>query len=658
MADRVALAGLEDLDLSGLVAFGPTSPDFLAPVIQRAQSRALRGQPLSPRERFAAFAHFGFTPHGLYVPQDRDLQRLLYARLWQDLGALPDEDHRIAAYLALQQETAGWEAAGLPGAWNGQQAVARCTAQFRVTGWGRRTGKTEYAAHEAAAYLWLRPGCTVWLCARTMQQVGRCWDVVEAIIRRMGWKIVRHRDSRDERLLELESGCRLEGVSLNTAGERDSAPGASVALTVVDEGAQVSQDAWIRAVYPPLTDNNGQALVLSSFNGEGNWFYEQIEKVKANPHNTAWKVFLLESYHNFYVHPRGRQSPALVQAQIDADDPMEYLEQYCAIPRRGRNLVFPQYRDSVHAAEGPLVAFDPHRPVYVTGDPSGGANPYAVLAIQQYPERGWQEHVVIDSYYKAGALAEDMTADCQQRPWFPNVTEMIIDGAYPAEVERLTRLGWPVFGIEDKPKVETRLPVYRRLLRDPLRFYPIRQERLGEILDDQGLTWEEYQDLEPRDQQPYLIRLEERLSDERLTEQDILQLTTCSHIVFARLLCWDVIREHKAYQYEQVRRMGQTRDERARKWNDHAMDALGYYAWHYTRSDYFDQQEHPEVVTAPYLTQIGAGQQFGVGTGPGPAAPPDLGPRREERQRLFLRHLRDQHRPPNQWRGRSMMRTI
>lgn len=651
------LGELQGVDLSGLVDFGPTRPDFLAPVIQRAETRSLRGKPLTPQERFTAFARYGFTPHGLYVPSDRDLARMLFKRLWEDLGPLPDEDQRIAQYHALQRETATWEAAGLPGEWNGQQAVARSTAQFRVTGWGRRTGKTEYAGHEAAAYLELRPGCRVWIAARTMQQVGRCWEVVESVIKRMGWVVVKHRDSRDERYLELEDGSKLEGVSLNNIGERDSAAGASVALAIIDEGAQVAAEAWTRAIYPPLTDNNGCALVLSSFNGEGNWFYEQIERIKSNPHNHAWKVFLLESYHNFYVHPLGRNSPALQQAQIDCDDPMEYLEQYCAIPRRGRNLVYPQYRDNVHALDGPDVQFDPGRPVYVAGDPSGGANPYAVCAIQQYPERPWQEHVVIDSYYKAGALAEDMTADCKQRPWFENVVEMIIDGAYPAEVERLTRLGWPVFGIEDKPKVETRLPVYRRLLRDPLRFWPIRQERLGEILEDHNLTWDEYNELEPKEQQRYLIMLEERLSDERLTEQDILQLQTCSHIAFNKLFCFDVIREHKAYQYEQIRRQGQSRDERARKWNDHAMDALGYYAWHYTRSDYFDAVDHTDAQHAQ-MRVIGPGAQFGIGPPKVPVAPADPGPRREERSRLYLSHMREVHRPRNVVRGQSLMRTI
>lgn len=650
------LDNLQGVDLSGLVEFGPTRPDFLAPVVRRAETRALRGKPLSVAERFGAFARFGFTPNGLFVPDNRDLAKLLYQRLWDDLGPIADEDARINAYHALQQETAAWQAAGLPGCWNGQQAVARSHAQFRVTGWGRRTGKTEYAAHEAAAYLLLRPGCRVWISARTMQQVGRCWEVVEAIVERMGWIVTKHRDSRDERYLELDNGSRMEGVSLANIGERDSAAGASVALAIIDEGAQVAAEAWTRGIYPPLTDNNGHALILSSFNGEGNWFYEQIERVKANPNNKAWEIFLLESYHNFYVHPLGRNSPALLQAQIDCDDPMEYLEQYCAIPRRGRNLVYPQYRDAVHALEGPEVGFDPNRAVYVTGDPSGGANPYAVLAIQQYPERGWQEHVVIDSYYKAGAMGEDMSADCKQRPWFPNVVEMIIDGAYPAEVERLTRLGWPVFGLEDKPKVETRLPVYRRLLRDPLRFFPIRQERLAEILDEQHLSLAEYNALEPKEQQPFLIMLEERLANERLTDQDILQLQTCSHIAFNKLLCFDVIREHKAYQYEQVRRQGQTRDERARKWNDHAMDALGYYAWHYTRSDYFDAQDHSDVAL-PYMTVIGPGAQYGTGNTP-PPLPPDVGPQRESRHKLYLSHLREQHRPSTVWRGHSMMRTI
>lgn len=660
---------LRDLDLSGLVSLKPTSPDFLAPVTLRADARALMGQPLTAPEKFAGFHRIGFRPHGLYVPADRGLRRLLDQRCWDDIGVIPDEDARLAAYYALQAETAHWERQGLPGAWIGQQAVTRCNAQFIVTGWGRRAGKTEFAAALAVVYLLYRPGCRVWVAARTMKLVARCFDIIEGILRRLGTDLTAHRNSRDERYLELGVGSKLEGVSLDNIDERDAAAGTTVALAIVDEGAQVAYEAWTRAIYPPLTDRGGHALILSSYNGDSNWFYEQAERIKAHPENPAWAFFALESYYNFFVHPRGKKSPALLQAQLDCADPAEYLEQYCAVPRRGRNLVFPQFREKVHVdrtlAPAARAHFDRGRPVYVTGDPSGGANPYAIYAIQQYPERAYQEHVVIDEYYVPGAGGEDMTADCNQRPWRPNVVEMLIDGAYPAEVERLARLGWPVFGIEDKPKVETRLPVYRRLLRDPLRFWRVRQAHLAEVLLDQGLSLAAYEALDPADQQPLLVLLEERLADDRLTAQDVQGLRECAHLLFNQE-CVNAIREHHAYKYEPARQQGQSRPERARKWNDHAMDALGYYAWHYTRAAYFEGQATMALEVQRSIVTLDT-TQYAVGAS-GPRDPRDTDlaidraiqtVRRAPRETPgFLTTMRARHHAPTGFRATTSLKVL
>lgn len=597
-----ALHTIDDIDFLGLQPLKGkrAEDDFLAIEQARASARSLKGVPLSPEERFAEFRHCGFRPHGLYVPDDKIATRDLYHRMWNEIGVIPEQDARLSQYFALQNETAEWERQGIPGHWIGQQAVARCLKRFRITGWGRRAGKTEYAAHEAVAYLRRRPGCVVWIAARTLQAVGRCFDMVIHILKAIGEAIESERNSRDERYLILPNGSRCEGVSLHDIGDHDSAAGAGVAFTVVDEAAQVAGEAWTRAIEPPLSDYNGYALVLSSYRGEENWFYDQAEKALEGG-DPDWAAFVLASWFNFFVHPRGRRSPALLTAERNANEPGDFLEQYGAVPQRTKHQVYPQYRDTVHLDHQP---FDRTREVFLCGDPSAGANPYALGAMQKYPERAYQEHVVIDTIYLTGAITEDMANEVNRRPWRDNVVDMVIDGANPAEVERWARLGFPVWGMEDKPKGEARYPVVRRLLRDPLRYETFYWARMAEILADHGITLETYMLLEATEQRPYLIELEERLADARLTPEDIQALKECSHLVLNRDTTLPMQREFKHYAYEAARRAGQPRPERAKKWDDHLMDALAYYAWYWTRHEYYAGLESEPIQTSA-LRELG-----------------------------------------------------
>jgi hypothetical protein len=97
--------------------------------------------------------------------------------------------------------------------------------------------------------------------------------------------------------------------------------------------------------------------------------------------NPIWSVHKGESWTNFYAFPQGRSSPALRVVE-ETTDPLEFMEQYGGVPVSHTRRIYREYRDRVHAI--PTRRSTTNHPVTLAVDPSAGAAPYAVLAIQDY----------------------------------------------------------------------------------------------------------------------------------------------------------------------------------------------------------------------------------------------------------------------------------
>jgi len=137
--------------------------------------------------------------------------------------------------------------------------------------------------------------------------------------------------------------------------------------------------------------------------------------------------------------PAGRATPALVQASKEMD-PHEYLEQFGAIPATSRDRVFPEFKEKVHEGEGEVTTTIP--PCRFAGiDPSGGANPYCVLAIQDYGDM----LVIFDEFYAPHYSTEEIAPIIANKDWlvgrkvsvdpeperweFDNLDEAVVDSA-------------------------------------------------------------------------------------------------------------------------------------------------------------------------------------------------------------------------------------
>jgi hypothetical protein len=187
-------------------------------------------------------------------------------------------------------------------------------------------------------------------------------------------------------------------------------------------------------------------------------------------------------------------------------------------------------------------------------------------------------------------ITDDVIPVVQTRPWVGNVTDIILDSAAPDEAERWRRAGFTnAYGVLDKPDPVDRIPIIKRLLRDPALFRPFYVERAIHILRSKQDP-RHPDELKDREEIQLIYEVEESFSDAFLTDEDIHILRECAHLFIAEHCHWTRY-EFKRYAFVEPR-AGTNRPERPRKAYDHLMDAGGYWGWDRKR---FDIENFPRL---------------------------------------------------------------
>lgn len=99
-------------------------------------------------------------------------------------------------------------------------------------------------------------------------------------------------------------------------------------------------------------------------------------------------------------------------------------------------LVYGDFKLQVHTGE---VPYNERWPVDLAWD-FGGANPTAVLAIQQDASGNVY---VIDEIYRSRVIDEDIVVILRGKPYFEHIADAVCDSAAPDRIQRLQRLGVP-----------------------------------------------------------------------------------------------------------------------------------------------------------------------------------------------------------------------
>lgn len=234
-----------------------------------------------------------------------------------------------------------------------QQEIWNSDARFKVIAAGRRFGKTLLAVAWLLVIATASQHAIVWWVAPTNAQARMAMRTVARVIPK------RHREVNLTLMeITLSNGATIAFKS----GERiDNLRGEGLDGVVLDEAAFLSEEAWTMAIRPALSDRNGKALLISTYDGE-NWFYD-LRRYASDPDNKLWEGWEFPTSCN----------PWIPQAEIDEarrNLPTEVFEQeYEASPLSFAGAVFDSHLLNEAYELGrdfempkPVVSIDPMQP--------------------------------------------------------------------------------------------------------------------------------------------------------------------------------------------------------------------------------------------------------------------------------------------------------
>ncbi|MBA4495107.1 terminase large subunit domain-containing protein [Paenactinomyces guangxiensis] len=177
----------------------------------------------------------------------------------------------------------------------GQIPMHQSTARFRVATCGRRFGKSFMAANEIVKHAWENPNHLCWWTAPTYKQ---CRNIYELVKRHFKGAIKSFRESP---VMEINflSGGKIQFHSLE---KFDNLRGFAVNFLVVDEAADVKEEAWTAVLRPTLSDTNGRAIIISTPKGK-NWFYH-IWTRGQDPEFLQYESWRFPTSANPYIAPQ------------------------------------------------------------------------------------------------------------------------------------------------------------------------------------------------------------------------------------------------------------------------------------------------------------------------------------------------------------------
>lgn len=202
-------------------------------------------------------------------------------------------------------------------------------------------------------------------------------------------------------LMVFANGSRIESIPTS----REAARSKSLSLLIVDEAAFIR---WIDEIWGSAQQTlatGGQAIVISTPNGVGNWFHGEVVKsseAAARDRLDLAPFFYARVYWHdhperdaaWYEDQRRRLSPLLLAQEVDGDFISSGTPVFDSVALREIGHFVPQHVPlSVQGAQGELVIFQPPRAGvrYVIGaDTSSGEAKSAQAAVVQEEATGRQ----------------------------------------------------------------------------------------------------------------------------------------------------------------------------------------------------------------------------------------------------------------------------
>ena len=164
-----------------------------------------------------------------------------------------------------------------------QRKVADDQARFRVLVTGRRFGKTTLAIRELC-YHARNSGKICWYVAPSYRQAKQiAWVKIKKILKDLRWV---KKINEAELTIELKNDSR---ICLRGADNKDSLRGVGIDFLVLDECADIDEEAWTTVLRPTLSDTQGLALFEGTPKGM-NWFHDLYQRGQ-DPSENEWSSY-------------------------------------------------------------------------------------------------------------------------------------------------------------------------------------------------------------------------------------------------------------------------------------------------------------------------------------------------------------------------------
>ena len=158
-----------------------------------------------------------------------------------------------------------------------QDSIANDPHRFRVVVAGRRFGKTHLSIRELC-YHASKPDQECFYIAPTYRQAKQIvWRKLKHKLQDLNWA---KKINESELSITLKNG---SVISLKGADTPDSLRGVGLDFMVIDEFADISEEAWTEVLRPTLADKQGKALFIGTPKGIGNWAHDLYTMPQEQP---------------------------------------------------------------------------------------------------------------------------------------------------------------------------------------------------------------------------------------------------------------------------------------------------------------------------------------------------------------------------------------
>ncbi len=237
-----------------------------------------------------------------------------------------------------------------------QERLWTSSARFKVAACGRRSGKSELAkrcgvrkAIGASVYHDYR----VLFGGPTFQQAKRVfWGDVKKLVPR--WALLgqdpRKAISEGELTIKLRNGAEIIVSGLDAPMRVEGSP---LDFVVVDESADVKEEAWLEHIRPGLSERGGEAWLVGTPQGR-NHFWQWAVNAQTDD-SGLW---------SFHTWPSATVLPAeeIEIARSELDE-RTFRQEYDANFLDPSGQVYYPFRREIHAAEA--LAYDPRSPLCI-----------------------------------------------------------------------------------------------------------------------------------------------------------------------------------------------------------------------------------------------------------------------------------------------------